>query len=245
MPKKTVAQTIVATLVAAGVKRVYGVAGDSLNGITDAIFDRRDIHWIPMRHEEVGALAAGAEAHLTGTLCVCAGSCGPVHVHLINGLYDCNRSRVPVVAIAAHVPSREVGSGYFQETHPERLFVDCSHFCETIFHPDQVPRLVEIAIQTAIARSGVAVIVLPGDVGLKQVDESAPRVRVGYAAAAVRPSEALVTQAAQMLNDSTRVTILAGAGCRDGHAELIRLADILGAPIVHAMRGKEFIEHDN
>jgi pyruvate dehydrogenase (quinone) len=245
MAKRTVAQTIVETLVVAGVKRVYGVAGDSLNGITDAIFDRHDIRWIPMRHEEVGAFAAGAEAHLTGTLCVCAGSCGPGHVHLINGLYDCNRSRVPVLAISAHVPSREIGSGYFQETHPERLFVDCSQFCETISHPDQVPRLVEIAIQTAIARFGVAVIVLPGDIALKEVVDSAPRVHVSYAAAAIRPPEALVAQAAQMLNESTKVTILAGAGCRDAHAELIRLADILGAPIVHAMRGKEFIEHDN
>jgi pyruvate dehydrogenase (quinone) len=243
--KKTVSETLVDTLVAAGVERVYGIAGDSLNGITDAIFNRRDIRWIPLRHEEVAAFAAGAEAHLTRTLCVCAGSCGPGHVHLVNGLYDCNRSRVPVLAIAAHVPSREIGSGYFQETHPERLFADCSLFCETVSHPDQMPRLLEIAMQTAISRSGVAVLVLPGDVGLQAAGAAGPRVRVSYASAAVRPADGLLNEAAQLLNDATKVTILAGAGCRDAHDELIGLADRLAAPVVHAMRGKEFVEYDN
>ncbi len=245
MAKRTVAQVIVDVLASAGATRVYGVAGDSLNGITDTIYDRRDIRWIPMRHEEAGAFAAGAEAHLTGQLGVCAGSCGPGHLHLINGLYDCHRSRVPVVAIAAHIPSREIGSQYFQETHPERLFAECSHFCETISHPDQVPRLVEIAAQTAIARSGVSVLVVPGDVALKEAPPHDRSVRFAYRCAAVQPAANLVDEAAQLLNEARRVTILGGAGCRDAHAELMAAADLLAAPIVHAMRGKEYIEYDN
>ena len=245
MAARTVAQVIVEVLASAGAARVYGVAGDSLNGITDAIYDRRDIQWIPMRHEEAGAFAAGAEAHLTGKLAVCAGSCGPGHLHLINGLYDCHRSRVPVLALAAHIPSREIGSQYFQETHPERLFAECSHFCETISQPEQVPRLVEIAAQSAIARSGVSVLVVPGDVALKEAPKAQRVMRFAYECAGVRPAADLVDEAARLLNDASSVTILGGAGCRDAHRELIASADLLAAPIVHAMRGKEFIEHDN
>ena len=243
--KKNVAQVIVGVLASVGVRRVYGVAGDSLNGLTDAIFSHDDVSWIHVRHEEVGAFAAGAEAHLTGRLCVCAGSSGPGHLHLINGLYDCHRSRVPVLAIAAHIPSRELGSGYFQETHPERLFTDCSHFCEVISHPGQVPRLLEIAIQTAVGQSGVAVLVLPGDVALQQAEQSVPRVHVDYERPAICASESDVASAARLLNGATKVTILAGAGCRDAHAEVVATADALAAPVVHAMRGKEFIEYDN
>jgi pyruvate dehydrogenase (quinone) len=243
--KRTVAQVIVDVLASVGVRRVYGVAGDSLNGLTDAIFSHDDVSWIHMRHEEAGAFAAGAEAHLTGKLCVCAGSSGPGHLHLINGLYDCHRSRVPVLAIAAHIPSRELGSGYFQETHPERLFTDCSHFCEVISHPGQIPRLLEIAIQTAVAQSGVAVIVLPGDVALREAEQDVPRVHVSYERSAICASETDVAAAAQLLNGARNVTILGGAGCRDAHAELVAVADALAAPVVHAMRGKEFIEYDN
>ncbi len=243
--KTTVAQVIVDVLASVGVRRVYGVAGDSLNGLTDAIFNHDDISWVPVRHEEAGAFAAGAEAHLTGKLCVCVGSSGPGHLHLINGLYDCHRSRVPVLAIAAHIPSRELGSGYFQETHPERLFTDCSHFCEVITDPGQVPRLLEIAIQTAVGQSGVAVIVLPGDVALRPAEQRAPRVHVSYERPAICASEAEVAAAAELLNGASNVTILGGAGCRDAHAELIATADALAAPVVHAMRGKEFIEYDN
>jgi pyruvate dehydrogenase (quinone) len=242
---KNVAEVIVDVLAGAGVKRVYGVPGDSLNGLTDAIFNSSDMRWIHVRHEEVGAFAAGAEAHLSGRLCVCAGSCGPGHLHLINGLYDCQRSRVPVLAIAAHIPTGEIGSQYFQETHPERLFVECSHFCEAISHPSQVPRILEIAIQTAVARSGVAVVVLPGDVALQRAAHTTPRVHVGYEQPAIAAPESDIVEAARLLNAAARVTILAGAGCRDAHAELIGIADALAAPIVHAMRGKEFIEYDN
>src|SRR5476649_601932 len=161
----TVAEQFVAVLVTAGVKRVYGIVGDSLNGLTDAIRRHGGIEWIHVRHEEVAAFAAGSEAHLTGSLTVCAGSCGPGNLHLINGLYDCQRSRVPVLAIAAHIPSQEIGSGYFQETHPEHLFAQCSHYCELVSQAGQMPRVLEIAIQTAIARRGVAVVALPGDIG--------------------------------------------------------------------------------
>jgi pyruvate dehydrogenase (quinone) len=243
--KKNVAEVIVDVLARADVRRVYGLAGDSLNGLTDAIFNHGDVAWIHVRHEEVGAFAAGAEAHLTGKLCVCAGSSGPGHLHLINGLYDCQRSRVPVLAIAAHVPSRELGSEYFQETHPERLFTDCSHFCEVISHPGQVPRPLEIAMQTAVAQSGVAVLILPGDVALLEAEQAAARVHVGYARPATAAAETDVAAAARLLNDAVKVTILGGAGCRDAHSELIAAADALGAPVVHAMRGKEFIEYDN
>jgi pyruvate dehydrogenase (quinone) len=243
--RKNVAQLMVEVLAGAGVERVYGVAGDSLNGLTDAIFDHDALSWVPVRHEEVGAFAAGAEAHLTGRLCVCAGSSGPGHLHLINGLYDCHRSRVPVLAIAAHIPSREIGSGYFQETHPERLFDECSHFCEVITHPAQVPRLLEFAIQTAVAQSGVAVVILPGDVALLPAERTTPRVRVSYERPAICASQPDVAAAARLLNAATKVTILGGAGCRDAHAELVATADALAAPVVHAMRGKEFIEYDN
>src|SRR6266481_2867120 len=167
MAKKRVADVLVDTLVAAGVERIYGVSGDSLNGITDSIRPRDNIEWVHVRHEETAAFAAGAEAHLTGRLAVCAGSSGPGNLHLINGLYDCHRSRVPVLAIAAQIPSSEIGSGYFQETHPEYLFAQCSDYCELVSHPEQMPRVLEIAIQTAVSRRGVAVVVIPGDVALQ------------------------------------------------------------------------------
>ena len=176
MAKKKVADLLVDTLAAAGVERIYGVSGDSLNGITDSIRRQEQIRWIHVRHEETAAFAAGAEAHLTGRLAVCAGSCGPGNLHLINGLYDCHRSRVPVLAIAAQIPSHEIGSGYFQETHPEHLFAQCSHYCELVSQPEQMPRVLEIAMQTALSRRGVAVIALPGDVALRDAVEQGPRL---------------------------------------------------------------------
>src|SRR3989454_3056855 len=175
MTKKKVADLLVDVLAEAGVRLIYGVSGDSLNGITDSIRVRRDIQWVHVRHEETAAFAAGAEAHLTGALAVCAGSCGPGNLHLINGLYDCHRSRVPVLAIAAQIPSAEIGSGYFQETNPEHLFAQCSHYCELVSHPDQLPRVLEIDIQTAISRRGASVVVIPGDVALQETEGRAPR----------------------------------------------------------------------
>jgi pyruvate dehydrogenase (quinone) len=203
-----------------------------------------------MRHEEAAAFAAGAEAHLTGKLAVCAGSCGPGNLHLINGLYDCHRSRVPVLAIAAQIPSNEIGSGYFQETHPEHVFAQCSHYCEMISHPEQMPRILEIAIQTAIARGGVSVVAIPGDIGLRDALEDGPRLHFPPPRPTVRPSDEEIETLANLLNGSGpkgsgKITILAGAGCAGAHAELVELAAKLNAPIVHAMRGKEFIEYDN
>jgi pyruvate dehydrogenase (quinone) len=245
MARKKVAEVLVDTLVAAGVKRVYGVAGDSLNGITDSIRRQNDIRWIPVRHEETAAFAAGAEAHLTDGLAVCAGSCGPGNLHLINGLYDAHRSRVPVLAIAAHIPSREIGSGYFQETHPEHLFRDCTHYCELVSQPEQMPRVLEIAIQTALARRGVAVVVLPGDIALREIGDQQPRLRFREPRPSIRPSDEELATMVGLLNEARRVTILGGAGCSGAHTELIEVAGKLKAPIVHALRGKEFIEYDN
>ena len=241
---KRVADLLVDVLAEAGVQRVYGVSGDSLNGITDSIRTHEGIQWIHTRHEEVAAFAAGAEAHLSGKLGVCAGSCGPGNLHLINGLYDCHRSRVPVVAIAAQIPSNEIGSGYFQETHPEHLFAQCSHYCELVSQPSQMPRVLEIAIQTAISKRGVAVIAVPGDVAMRDAVES-PRLHFSDAKPSVCPSDDNLNILADLLNRSKKITILGGAGCAGAHDELIEFAGKLQAPIVHAMRGKEFIEYDN
>ncbi len=245
MAKARVADLLVDVLAEAGVRQIYGVAGDSLNGITDSIRAKKRVQWIHVRHEETAAFAAGAEAHLTGKLAVCAGSCGPGNLHLINGLYDCHRTRVPVLAIAAQIPSSEIGSGYFQETHPEQLFAQCSHYCELVSHPEQMPRVLEIAMQTAISRRGVAVVVLPGDVALQDAVGRAPRLHFPEPRPSVSPSDDELAVLAKVLNGSTRTTILAGAGCAGAHTELIELAGKLKAPIVHAMRGKEFIEYDN
>ena len=245
MARKKVADLLVEVLAKAGVRQIYGVSGDSLNGITDSIRETKQIQWIHVRHEETAAFAAGAEAHLTGRLAVCAGSCGPGNLHLINGLYDCHRSRVPVLAIAAQIPSNEIGSGYFQETHPEHLFAQCSHYCELVSHPEQMPRVLEIAMQTAISRRGVAVVVMPGDIAMRDAVEQTPRLRFEEARSSVTPSPQEIETLAKLLNNSKKTTILGGAGCAGAHAELIALAAKRRAPIVHAMRGKEFIEYDN
>src|SRR5438552_12965925 len=242
---KNVAELTVDTLVQAGVERVYGLPGDSLNRLQDYIRKQKKLQWIHVLHEETAAFAAGAEAHLTGRLAVCAGSCGPGNLHLINGLYDCHRSRVPVLAIAAQIPSNEIGSGYFQETDPGQLFAKCSHYCELVSHPEQMPRVLEIAMQTAIAKRGVAVVIIPGDVSLLEAGEQQPRVKFREQQTTVCPSDEEITLLAKVLNDSEKITILGGAGCAGAHAELIELAGKLNAPIVHALRGKEFIEYDN
>lgn len=242
---KKVAEIFIETLVNAGIKRVYGVAGDSLNGLTDAIRKTKEIDWLHVRHEEVAAFAAGAEAHLTGDLAVCAGSSGPGNLHLINGLFDCHRSRVPVLAIAAQIPSHEIGSGYFQETRPDHLFKDCSHYCELVSQPEQIPRVLGIAMRTAITKRGVAVVILPGDVALREC--SAPALSLGMAesASVTRPSDNELQRAAAIINNARKVTILGGAGCEGARDELVAVAERLKSPIVHALRGKEFIEYDN
>ena len=242
---RSVSDVFIETLVAAGVRRVYGVVGDSLNGLTDVIRKNKDIEWLHVRHEEVAAFAAGADAHVSGQLAVCAGSCGPGNLHLINGLYDCHRSRVPVLAIAAQIPSAELGSAYFQETHPEHLFKDCSHYCELVSQPEQIPRVLGIAMRTAIAKRGVAVVILPGDVALRKSASPALSLGIDHRESSTVPPEDILKKAAEILNAARKVAILGGAGCAGAHAELIGVADRLKAPIVHAMRGKEFIEHDN
>jgi pyruvate dehydrogenase (quinone) len=242
---KRVADVLVDTLAAHGVARIYGVAGDSLNGITDSIRGRQSMEWIAVRHEEAAAFAAGAEAHLTGELSVCVGSCGPGNLHLINGLYDCHRSRSPVLAIAAQIPSHEIGSGYFQETRPEHLFAQCSHYCELVSQPEQMPRVLDIAIQTALSRRGVSVVALPGDIALRDAVEQRTGPPFQQPKPSLYPSDTELAALAKLLNAAGKVTILGGAGCAGAHAELIQLAGVLKAPIVHAMRGKEFIEYDN
>lgn len=243
--QKSVAEIIIETLVAAGVKRIYGVVGDSLNGILEEIGKRKDIEWIGVRHEETAAFAAGAQAHLTGELAVCAGSCGPGNMHLINGLYDCNRSRVPVLAIAAHIPSGEIGSNYFQETHPDQLFRNCSHYCELVSQPGQIPRVLEIAIQTALTKKGVSVMAIPGDIALKATTYRKPSASIRQLHPILQPSENEIDQLADVLNRAKSVTILGGAGCAGAHSELMAVAGKLKSPIVSALRGLEHIAYDN
>src|SRR5215472_1315981 len=241
----TVADVMVATLKASGVRRVYGIPGDSLNGFTDALRRDGSIAWQHVRHEEAAAFAAAGEAALTGDLAVCAASCGPGNLHLINGLYDANRSRVPVLAIAAHIPGAEIGSEYFQETHPQNLFRECSVYCELVSEADQMPRVLEIAMRTALARGGVGVVVIPGEVFFADVPSGAKAVPIRPTASVIRPDEGSLAAAAEVLNSAHRVTILAGAGCAGAHQQLIDLAGALQAPVLHAFRGKEFVEYDN
>ncbi|MDU6411299.1 MAG: ubiquinone-dependent pyruvate dehydrogenase [Yersiniaceae bacterium] len=243
--KQTVAGLLAKTLEKAGVKRIWGVTGDSLNGLNDSLNRMETIEWIGTRHEEVAAFAAGAEAQLTGELAVCAGSCGPGNLHLINGLYDCQRSHAPVLAIAAHIPSSEIGSGYFQETHPTELFRECSHYCELVSNPEQLPQVLEIAMRKAILNRGVSVIVLPGDVALKPAPEEARMVWNAPQVPLMLPNIAELETLAEVLNRSKNITLMCGSGCAGAHDEVVQLAETLKAPIVHAMRGKEHLEWDN
>ena len=241
----TVADNIVATLRASGVRRIYGIPGDSLNGFTDALRRNADITWEHVRHEEAAAFAASAEAAITGALAVVAGSCGPGNLHLINGLFDANRSRVPVLAIAAHIPRQDIGSGYFQETHPQELFRECSVYCELVSVPEQFPEVLEIAMRTALERRGVAVVVVPGEVFLADSPATWKVRPVLKTESVLRPDDRSLAAAAEALNRSNRVTILAGAGCAGAHSELMQIAAALKAPVVHSLRGKELVEYDN
>src|SRR4030081_110735 len=221
----TVANQFAETLAASGVKRIYGIVGDSLNGLTDAIRRQNKIEWIHVRHEEVAAFAAGAEAHLTGELAVCAGSCGPGNLHLINGLFDCHRSRVPVLGIAAQIPSAEIGAGNFQEPPPETLFQECSPYCELISGANQMPRTLEVAIRQAVANRGVSVVVIPGDIALQPAsDAPAPKVSgLLPPRAVVTPAPADLDRLAAVLNGKARVTVLCGSGCQGAHGQLTAL----------------------
>jgi pyruvate dehydrogenase (quinone) len=245
MSKPTVADLLAETLVNAGVKRIWGVTGDSLNGFNDSLRRLRKIDWMHVRHEEVAAFAAGAEAALTGNLAVCAGSCGPGNLHLINGLFDCHRSHVPVLAIAAQIPSSEIGLGYFQETHPQELFRECSHFVELISSPEQMPQVLHRAMRSAIGRHGVAVVVIPGDVALAEMSGGDPGSWPALSQPRILPDDADVDRLVGLLDRAQAVTLLCGSGCAGAHDEVVALARTLGAPVVHALRGKEHVEWDN
>jgi pyruvate dehydrogenase (quinone) len=243
--RPTLADIVVATLKASGVRRIYGLPGDSLNGLTDALHRDGDITWQHVRHEESAAFAAAGEAATTGELAVCAASCGPGNLHLINGLFDAQRSRVPVLAIAAHIPRTEIGTGYFQETHPQELFRECSLYVELVSVPEQLPRILQTAMRTAVERRGVAVVVVPGEILQHEAPRATAVTAVRPTAPIIRPSDTEITAAAEVLNRAEAVTILAGAGCEGAHDELIAVAERLQAPVVHALRGKEFVEYDN
>lgn len=241
----TVADNIVATLKASGIRRIYGLPGDSLNGFTDALRRDGDFAWIHVRHEEAAAFAAAAEAAITNELAVVAASCGPGNLHLINGLFDANRSRVPVLAIAAHISREEIGGGYFQETHPQELFRECSVYSELVSVPEQLPQVLEIAMRTALERRGVAVVVIPGEVFLTESPATWTVRSIEKSESVMRPDDESIARAAEVLNRAEAVTILAGAGCAGAHDELIAIAAALKAPVLHSLRGKEFVEHDN
>jgi pyruvate dehydrogenase (quinone) len=241
---RTTADYLAETLQQAGVNRIYGVVGDSLNGFTDSLRRMKSIDWIHMRHEESAAFAAGAEAHLTGELAVCCGSCGPGNLHLINGLFDCHRSGVPVLAIAAHIPSTEIGLDYFQATHPESLFKECAYYVELVSRPELLPQILQRAMRVAVARRGVAVVVMPGDVALKPQAAKVPHW-LFPARPVIQPALADTQLLADLLNKGSRVTLMCGAGCAGAHDEVVALAARLKAPIVHSLRGKEFIEYEN
>ncbi len=247
MSKRNVADLIVETLDRAGVERIYGVVGDSLNGLTEGLRQTGKIDWVHVRHEEVAAFAAAGESQITGKLAVCAGSCGPGNLHLINGLYDAQRSRTPVLAIAAQIPSAEIGGGYFQETHPQNLFRECSVYCEMVSDPSQMPYVLENAIRAAVGERGVAVIVIPGDVALKPAParDVAPAAGLLPPMPVVTPAEAQVEALAALLNGAQRVTLFCGRGCAGAHPQLMKLAEMLKSPIVHALGGKEHVEYDN
>ncbi|MEU6214625.1 pyruvate dehydrogenase [Streptomyces sp. NPDC090085] len=245
MAKQNVAEQFVDILVRAGVRRMYGVVGDSLNPVVDAIRRKDGIDWIQVRHEETAAFAAGAEAQITGRLAACAGSCGPGNLHLINGLYDAQRSMAPVLALASHIPSGEIGLGYFQETHPDRLFAECSHYSELISNPAQMPRLLQTAVQHAIGRSGVSVVALPGDVAAQPAPEKTVEHALVTARPTVRPGDGEIEKLVRLVDEADRVTLFCGSGTAGAHAEVMEFAGRVKAPVGHALRGKEWIQYDN
>ncbi|MER5810069.1 pyruvate dehydrogenase [Streptomyces sp. NPDC002033] len=245
MAKQNVAEQFVDILVRAGVRRMYGVVGDSLNPVVDAIRRTDGIDWIQVRHEETAAFAAGAEAQITGRLAACAGSCGPGNLHLINGLYDAQRSMAPVLALASHIPSSEIGLAYFQETHPDSLFRECSHYSELISNPKQMPRLLQSAVQHAIGRSGVSVVALPGDIASLPAPEKAVEHALVTSRPTVRPGDGEIDKLVRLVDEAERVTLFCGSGTAGAHAEVMEFAGRVKAPVGHALRGKEWIQYDN
>ena len=239
-----VAQQLVEMLVQAGVKRIYSVTGDSLNELNDAVRQNPDISWIHVRHEETGAYAASAEAQLNGLAC-CAGSSGPGHVHLINGLYDAHRSGASVLAIASTIPTIEFGSGYFQETNVPKLFDDCSNYNQIATTPAQIPRMTQAALQHAIQKKGVAVLGLPGDVTAMDAVENISSDRNYFSKAVILPSEADLLTLADLINTHHKICIFCGIGATEAHDEVVQLAGMLKAPVGYSFRGKMGIQYNN
>lgn len=245
MAKQNVAEQFVDILVRAGVERMYGVVGDSLNPVVDAIRRNDAIDWVHVRHEETAAFAAGAEAQVTGKLTACAGSCGPGNLHLINGLYDAHRSMAPVLALASHIPSSEIGLGFFQETHPDRLFSECSHYSEMISSPKQMPRVLQTAIQNAVGQSGVSVVTLPGDVADEPAPEKSIETAIVTSRPSIRPGDAEIDKLVELIDEAGKVTLFCGSGTAGAHAEVMEFAEKIKSPVGHALRGKEWIQYDN
>ncbi|MER5443311.1 pyruvate dehydrogenase [Streptomyces sp. NPDC002790] len=245
MAKQNVAEQFVDILVRAGVERMYGVVGDSLNPVVDAIRRNDAIDWVHVRHEETAAFAAGAEAQITGKLTACAGSCGPGNLHLINGLYDAHRSMAPVLALASHIPSSEIGLGFFQETHPDRLFSECSHYSEMISSPKQLPRVLQTAIQNAVGQSGVSVVTLPGDVADEAAPETSIETAIVTSRPSIRPGDAEIEKLVELIDEAGKVTLFCGSGTAGAHAEVMEFAGKIKSPVGHALRGKEWIQYDN
>ncbi|MEJ5144216.1 MULTISPECIES: thiamine pyrophosphate-dependent enzyme [Sphingobacterium] len=241
---KIVADQLVEMLVEAGVKRVYAVTGDSLNFFNEAIRKDGRLKWIHVRHEEVGAYAAAAEAELDGIAC-CAGSCGPGHVHLINGMYDAHRSHVPMIVIASTINTSEMGMGYFQETNTVKLFDDCSCYNQLITTAEQAPRIIQTAIQHAIGQKGVAVIGLPGDVSEMKAEDSSVSTQLFYVNPVIRPSDSELDALAKVINASKCVTVFCGIGASGAHPEIVQLSQKILAPVGYSFRGKMGIQHDN
>jgi pyruvate dehydrogenase (quinone) len=240
-----VADQLVTMLVNAGIKRIYAVTGDSLNEVNDAVRREGSIQWVHVRHEEAGAYAAGAEAQVTGNLACCAGSSGPGHVHLINGLYDAHRSGAPVIAIASTIPSFEYGTEYFQETDTMKLFADCSHYNQVATTPRQLPRMVQAGIQAALHRKGVAVIGLPGDLTAMDAAEITTATANFNPQAVIRPSDGDLSQLATLLSQHKKVTIFCGIGAAGAHDEVVQLSQLLHAPVAYSFRAKMDIQYDN
>ena len=245
MAKKRISDVLIEVLANAGIERIYGITGDSLNSVNDSLRRNGKIAFEHVRHEETAAFAAGAEASLTGKLTVCAGSSGPGNLHLINGLFDCHRNRVPVLAIASHIPQSEVGLNYFQETHPENLFKECSCFCELISNPKQMPEILFCAMNAAVGNQDVAVIVLPGDVAVMETEIDELPVWHHPRLPHIVPQREDIEEMSAHLEKGERITLFCGAGCEGAHDEVVELAKRLQAPVVHAFRGKEWVEWDN
>jgi pyruvate dehydrogenase (quinone) len=239
-----VAEQLVDMLIEAGIKRIYAVTGDSLNEVNDAVRRSGKIDWIHVRHEEVGAFAAGAEAQLEGLAC-CAGSSGPGHVHLINGLYDAHRSGAPLLAIASTIPSAEFGTDFFQETNTTRLFDDCSCYNVIANTPVQLPRMLQQALQHAKSKNGVAVLGLPGDLAAMDAVESVAARTSFNTKPVMLPQQADLQELAELINSSTKITLFCGIGCRHAHDEVVALADKIKAPVGYSFRGKMYVQHNN